>query len=419
MRLSTFGERLTRGAGILSLMEDLGTALAGRTDMLMLGGGNPGHIPAVQSLFRDRMRRILETPGEFEGLIGNYDAPQGEARFIEALADLFHREYGWKISPKNIALTSGSQLGFFILFNLFAGAFGNGTHRKVLLPMAPEYIGYADLGLSPDFFITLRPTIDVLDEHTFKYRVDFGRLAMTDEVGAICVSRPTNPTGNVLTDEEIHHLVGSAQRAEIPLIIDNAYGIPFPNIIFTEASPLWNESVILCMSLSKLGLPGTRTGIIVAKQAVVEAIASVNAILSLASGSFGPALALDLVKTGEIIRVSRDLIKPYYEARAHQAVAWLNEELQGCNYLIHKPEGALFLWLWFPDLPITSAELYARLKQRGVLVVSGHYFFPGLKDDWRHQQECIRITYSQDPQVVRQGLKIIAEEVKKAYAVSG
>jgi valine--pyruvate aminotransferase len=76
------------------------------------------------------------------------------------------------------------------------------------------------------------------------------------------------------------------------------------------------------------------------------------------------------------------------------------------------------LWLWFPDLPITSAELYARLKQRGVLVVSGHYFFPGLQAEWRHRQECIRVTYSQDPDVVRKGLRIIAEEVKKAYAES-
>ena len=416
MKLSTFGERFTRGAGILSLMEDLGSALAGRTDMLMLGGGNPAHIPEVQALFRDRMRRILETPGEFEGLIGNYDAPQGEARFIETLAGLFRREYGWEIGPENIALTSGSQLSFFILFNLFAGATSDGTQRKILLPMAPEYIGYVDLGLSPDFFVTTRPAIDRLDEHTFKYRVDFNALAVTEAIGAICVSRPTNPTGNVLTDEEIRHLTGLARRHDVPFIIDNAYGIPFPSIIFTEAKLLWDESIILCMSLSKLGLPGARTGIIVASRAVVEAVASVNAIMSLASGSLGPALALDLVQTGEIIRVSKEIIKPYYQSRAQQAVAWLKEELRGCDYLIHTPEGALFLWLWFPDLPITSLDLYNRLKERCVLVVSGHYFFPGLKDSWRHQHQCIRVTYSQDPEVVRKGIKIIAEEVKRVYS---
>jgi valine--pyruvate aminotransferase len=415
MKLSTFGERFTRGAGILQLMEDLGSALA-EGDMLMLGGGNPSHIPEVQALFRARMERILETPGAFERLIGNYDAPQGEERFAEALAELFRREYGWTVGPENIALTSGSQLSFFILFNLFAGEFGDGKRKKILLPMAPEYIGYADLGLTPDFFTAPRPIIDRLDPHTFKYRVDFDALAVTEDIGAICVSRPTNPTGNVLTDAEVERLAGLAQAHDVPFIIDNAYGMPFPGIIFTEARPIWNESMICCMSLSKVGLPGARTGIIVARREVIEAVASVNAILSLAPGGFGPALALDMVKTGEIIRISETLIRPYYLTRAQQTVAWVNEEFIGCDYRVHKPEGALFLWLWFPDLPITSAELYDRLKQRGVLVVSGHYFFPGLREAWRHQQECIRVTYSQDPDVVKKGIKIIAEEVKKAYA---
>ena len=44
----------------------------------------------------------------------------------------------------------------------------------------------------------------------------------------ICVSRPTNPTGNVITDEELMKLDLLAQQRDIPLVIDNAYGVPFP-----------------------------------------------------------------------------------------------------------------------------------------------------------------------------------------------
>lgn len=419
MKLSTFGKRFTRPSGILQLMEDLGTALAGRSDMLMLGGGNPGHIPEVQHRFRARMQEILATPGEFEDLIGNYDAPKGEADFIDALAALLKREFGWDLGPENIALTPGSQSGFFILFNMFAGAFESDGHKRILLPLTPEYIGYADLGLTPDFFTARRPAITFLDEHTFKYQVDFSDLRLTDEIGAICVSRPTNPTGNVLTDEEILRLADLAQAQDIPLIIDNAYGAPFPNILFTEIRPVWNRSIILCMSLSKLGLPGARTGIIIASEEIIHAIASINAILNLASGSFGPALVLELVRTGEITRISREIITPYYLRRMEQAMAWLKEGLAGCEYYVHKPEGALFLWLWFRDLPITSAELYLRLKRRGVLVVPGHYFFPGLEEGWHHTQECIRVTYSQAPGVVQNGVAILAEEVERAYTEGG
>jgi valine--pyruvate aminotransferase len=302
-----------------------------------------------------------------------------------------------------------------MLFNLFAGAFADGTYKQILLPMAPEYIGYADLGLTPNFFVAKRPTIAVLDPHTFKYHVDFAKLALGDDIGAICVSRPTNPTGNVLTDEEIIHLAEIAQSHDIPLIIDNAYGAPFPNIIFTEVRPIWDRSIVLCMSLSKIGLPAARTGIVIARQEIIEAIAAINAIVNLASGGFGPTLALDLVKTGELTRLSREIIMPYYRARMEQAVLWLRQALKGYDYAVHKPEGALFLWLWFKDLPITSQALYLRLKRRGVLVVPGDYFFPGLEEDWRHKHECIRLSYSQDPEIVRTGIEILTEEVKKAY----
>ena len=121
-----------------------------------------------------------------------------------------------------------------------------------------------------------------------------------------------------------------------------------------------------------------------------------TSVLSLAPGSLGPALAYNLVKTGEITRVSAETIKPFYRKKADRAVEQLRQEIgDDIPMRIHKPEGALFLWLWFEELPISSRELYQRLKQKGVLVVSGHYFFPGMEqDNWPHKNECIRVTLS-------------------------
>lgn len=412
MNLSTFAQRFARHSGITQLMDDMAGAMAGERDMLMLGGGNPAHIAEVQALFRQRMQDILDQPGEFARVVGDYDPPQGNARFLTALADLLNREYGWELTAQNVALTTGSQSAFFLLFNMFAGDCADG-HRKILLPMAPEYIGYGDAGLADDIFIAQRPAIEKLPEHTFKYHVDFDRLQVDETTGAICVSRPTNPTGNVLTDAEVARLVDISSARGIPLLIDNAYGMPFPNIIFTEAELVWNENIILSMSLSKLGLPATRTGIVVARADIITALSNINGILTLAPESVGPALAYDLVRSGRITEVSRSLIRPYYQHKAQRAIALLHAELAGTDYFIHKAEGAIFLWLWFPGLPISSLELYRRLKQRGVLVIPGEYFFPGLDHDpWPHKQECIRITYSMADEVVRDGVKIIAEEVK-------
>lgn len=413
MKFSRFAQRFSEHSGIILLMDDLGEAMAGEQDVLMLGGGNPAHIPEVQAFFRERMQQILDQPGEFARVVGDYDPPRGNMKFLDALADLLNREYGWGLTAENVALTTGSQAAFFLMFNMFAGEFAGGATRKILLPMAPEYIGYADVGLADGIFTANRPTIEKLPGRTFKYHVDFDRLTVDESTGAICVSRPTNPTGNVLTDTEVAKLMDIAAERGIPLIVDNAYGMPFPSIIFTEAELVWNGNIILSMSLSKLGLPATRTGIVVARADIITALSNINGILTLAPESVGPALACDLVRSGKVTEISRTLIRPYYEEKAQRAIALLHEELAGVDYYIHKAEGAIFLWLWFPGLPVTSQELYRRLKQRGVLIIPGQYFFPGLDDDpWLHMQECIRMTYSMDDDVVREGIKIIAEEVK-------
>ena len=420
MDISDFGKRFAGEIGIGELMDDLGDALVADPAPLMLGGGNPAHVPEIQIIFKKRMEDILSKHGEFERVIGNYDTPQGAKAFIDALAELFRGEFGWDIGSENIALTNGSQNAFFSLFNLFAGKFGGAIPKQILLPLAPEYIGYTEVGLEPDFFRSVRPDIEILNDRLFKYRVDFDQLKVDERVGAVCFSRPTNPTGNVVTDQEISRLRDLANEQGVPLIIDNAYGTPFPNIIFSEAQPVWDENIILSLSLSKFGLPSLRTGIVIARKEIIRVVSRMTSVLSLAPGSLGPALAYDLVKSGQITRVSAETIKPFYRKKADRALAQLREEIgDDIPMRIHKPEGALFLWLWFEGLPISSRELYQRLKQKGVLVVSGHYFFPGMEqDDWPHKDECIRLTYAQDDEVVKQGITLIAKEIKGIFAQS-
>ncbi len=414
MKLSAFGQKFSAGAGILSLMDDLGRAMAdGKA--IMMGGGNPGHIPEIQEAMRNSLAALIDDEQRLRKLIGIYDPPRGDGGFRTALAQLFCREYGWDISEDNICLTNGSQNAFFLLFNLFAGKTSDEGFRKILLPMAPEYIGYADLGIEGDLFTSVRPKIEEIDEHFFKYHVDFEHVDIGPDIGAICVSRPTNPTGNVLTDDEIQKLAHLAEKNDIPLIIDNAYGVPFPGMMYTEVQPIWDRHLILCMSLSKFGLPAARTGIIVADTEIIRHISGANAVINLATASFGAMLTTPLIESGEIIRLSNEVVRPYYRRKMESALQAIKHFFTGFPFKVHVPEGAMFLWLWFPDLPVSSRVLYERLKARGVVVVSGDYFFPGLEPGWQHAQECLRITYSQDEHDVRRGIGIIAEEVRAVY----
>ncbi|CAI2303626.1 TPA: valine--pyruvate transaminase [Vibrio parahaemolyticus] len=413
MQFSKFGEKFNQYSGITQLMDDLNDGL--RTPgAIMLGGGNPAAIPAMLDYFHQASEEMLAS-GELVAALTNYDGPQGKDVFVKALAQLFRETYGWDISEKNISLTNGSQSGFFYLFNLFAGQQPDGSHKKVLLPIAPEYIGYGDAGIDEDIFVSYHPEIELLDNGLFKYHVDFEKLTVDDSVAAICASRPTNPTGNVLTDEEVRKLDKLARENNIPLIIDNAYGLPFPNIIFEDVEPFWNENTILCMSLSKLGLPGVRCGIVIASEEITQALTNMNGIISLAPGSVGPALANHIITKGDLLKLSSEVIKPFYKQKSQRAVELLQQAITDERFRIHKPEGAIFLWLWFDELPITTMELYQRLKARGVLIVPGEYFFIGQKDEWDHAHQCLRMNYVQDDEMMQKGIAIIAEEVEKAY----
>jgi valine--pyruvate aminotransferase len=416
--LSEFGKGVGQGSGIGELMDDLGHALAqGAGRVKMLGGGQPAHIPEMDARWRERMETIMSEPGAFEHAVGNYEPPSGNLAFRTALATLFRRELGWEVGPENIGITAGGQTAFFFLFNALAGRFCDGRQRKILLPLVPEYIGYANQSSGGDMFRAFPPKVEITGDHQFKYRVDFEKLVVDDDVAAICLSRPTNPSGNVLTDDEISHLSDLAREHGIPLIIDNAYGAPFPNIIFTEATPVWNEGLILTLSLSKLGLPGTRTGIVVGREEIISSIASMTSIIGLANPNLGQAILQPLVESGEVLGLSREVVRPFYKKKSQQAQEWVKEFFpDDLDYYVHRSEGALFLWLWFPGLPITAKELYQRLKARDVLVVPGDYFFFGLEDDtWAHRHECLRVTYTMPEEVVREGLRLISEEVVRAW----
>lgn len=420
LKLSKIGAALSGHSGIVELMDELGVAMSGNSSrvMRMLGGGNPAEIPEVQAVWRQRLAEILADEPLCNRMLGHYDGPAGNPQFRETVAESLRATYHWDVHRDNIAVTNGGQTAFFFLFALLAGEMANGFQRRILLPIVPEYIGYANQGLSPEVFVGRRPRIERLSDHVFKYRIDFDALNVGDDIAAICVSRPTNPSGNVLTDDEVSRLAQLAADRNIPLLIDNAYGEPFPAAVFEPIEPIWNPNIVMTYSLSKLGLPGARTGIVLASKELIRRISSMTGVVGLANNNFGQTIVEPLLASGKLLSMSREVIRPFYQIKSLAAQRLITDHF-GNNfpYLVHRSEGAFFLWLWLPELPITTLELYARLKSRGVLVVPGEYFFYGLQDaqDWDHQRQCIRLTFSQSDQTVAEGVAIIADELRRVH----
>jgi len=143
-----------------------------------------------------------------------------------------------------------------------------------------------------------------------------------------------------------------------------------------------------------------------------------TAIVGLANNNVGQVMARPLFESGEMGRLVDEVVRPYYRERSDRALELAHQHLPAdLPWRAHENEGAFFLWLCLDDLPVTSRELYRRLKEAGVIVVPGEYFFFGLDtSDWDHASRCLRVSFTQPEETVAAGFRILGEVVRKAYA---
>jgi valine--pyruvate aminotransferase len=142
------------------------------------------------------------------------------------------------------------------------------------------------------------------------------------------------------------------------------------------------------------------------------------AVTGLANGNLGQALTGPLLADCQLLCLCREEIRPYYQRKRDLALAAAHEFFPtDAPWAFHASEGALFLWLWLENTRKSSRQIYEDLKARGVIVVSGEYFFfGGDTANWPHRRECLRISFAMDEKDVHTGLKIIGEEVARSSA---
>jgi valine--pyruvate aminotransferase len=416
--LTKTGNDMSRLTGVRAIMKDIIETLragAGR-ELINLSAGNPLILPEVEQLWRDCTADLLASP-EFGDVVCRYGASQGYQPLIEAIANDFNKRYGLNLSDRNILITPGSQSLYFYAVNAFGGYTENRRLKQIVLPLSPDYTGYGGVTLTPEALVAYKPTLDIdAPRHRFKYRPDFSQLEINEDTGCVLFSRPCNPTGNVLTDEEVRKIAALASPLDIPVLIDSAYAPPFPALNFTEMAPLFGGNILHCMSLSKAGLPGERIGVAIGDEQLIQILECFQTNMCIHSPRYGQAIAARAINSGALAEIATHVIRPFYQKKVQIVEATLDREMpQDVPWFLHRGEGAIFTWLWLKDLPMTDWEFYQKLKQVGVIVVPGSSFFPGLREDWEHTRQCLRISLTASDAEIEKGMKLLAEAVKVAY----
>ncbi|HEX9122649.1 MAG TPA: aminotransferase class I/II-fold pyridoxal phosphate-dependent enzyme [Actinomycetota bacterium] len=244
--------------------------------------------------------------------------------------------------------------------------------------MVPNYLQGLGLGRhygeATDVF-RLRMTGD-------RWMLDLDELdrAVTERTKVVMVCNPDNPTGHVLSDEEMTAVIEAAQRANAWLVADEVYR--GAEVGVDESSPtFWGryDKVIVSSGLSKaFAMPGLRIGWVVAPEETVREIWIRHDYTTLTPGMLSDLLAtvaMEPARREQILARTRGIIRrqlPLLEE-------WINTHDDVFGYV--PPDAGAIAYVEC-DLPVASADLAERIRtERSVLLVPGEMF--GLGNGFR------------------------------------
>lgn len=392
-------------------------------NIINMSAGNPVVLPELETFWRQKTREVIDSE-DFWEIVGRYGSTKWYWPLLEEAANFANRHYvreQWGIWGKeNILVTWWSQSLYFFAVNAFAWKTSDWKKKRVLLPQSPDYTGYWWMWLEDDMFISSTPQYE-LDEKNkrFVYKIDTSSFPEDkSEVGVIILSRPCNPTGNIITAEELKSIYKYVDGTDIPVLLDSAYASPVPALVYEEEFevPL-HPNVVVCMSFSKAWLPWERVGVAFGDTKFLSTLEAFEANVCIMSSRLGQAIIANALKSGELETLSKEVIQPYYKAKSDILKISLNQFIdKRIPYFLHEVKWWMFGFIYFESLPITDEELYERLKERGVLFVPGNSFFVWINThEYHHAKQCMRISITVSDNDIRDACKILWNILEEVY----
>jgi aspartate/methionine/tyrosine aminotransferase len=218
--------------------------------------------------------------------------------------------------------------------------------------------------------------------------------AITPQTKLIAVCNPNNPTGYILTDDEMRAIVSAADSVGAWILADEVY-IGAERITSDETKSFYGmyNKVIATGSMSKAyGLPGLRLGWAVGPVPTIDDIWARHEYITISATMLSNKLssrALSPQVRPQLIQRTRDYIKNGYPVLQE----WIDNH--GDTFSIIPPAAAAIAFIRY-HLDINSSELTERLvKEKSVLIVPGDHF---------GMDKFLRVSFGLPPDYLRSGL---------------
>lgn len=195
----------------------------------------------------------------------HYSHSRGIPGLRRRLAAYYGERYGVPVDPgTEIVVTAGSKIA--IHMSLMAIL----SPGDEVLVLEPAWVSYPEQ-------VKLCHAVPVMVPHDASV-FELGGF-VTRRTRAITVNNPNNPSGKVLSPEELAHLHGLAERHDLFLLADEAYSEFVPDGSFLSCGALDPEKkhTILCNSMSKnFGMSGWRIGYVIGRRGLVDEVLKIN-----------------------------------------------------------------------------------------------------------------------------------------------
>ena len=315
-----------------------------------------------------------------------YTQAAGIPELREALSRFYYDEYGIHVAPSRIMITPGASGALFLL--------------SLLLVNPGEGLLLADPGYpcNRNFLRMVEgegQLVPVGPEQRYQLTGALAAQHWRDNTAGVLVASPANPTGEMLTKQELQDLLQVCRQRNGHLIVDEiyhglTYGVKAPSVL--ELS----DQAFVINSFSKyFGMTGWRLGWLVAPEAAVPELERLaqNLFISMSTLAQKAALAAFAPETRLILDARRDEF-----ARRRD---FLLPQLRALGFGIpHTPAGALYLYADASGFTQDSQRFCLdMLEQHGVAIT------PGLDFGRYRAHEHVRFSFTTGMERLEEGVR--------------
>ncbi len=363
---------------------------AGLDDVVSLGIGEPDF---------DTPQHIIDAAfkAASEGMT-HYSDAQGLKPLREALAVKLKQRNGIDVTPEEILVTIGGGGGISISFlNLL----NPGDEVITADPCYAMYFSQLTLaGAVP-------ATVPVTEENDFRLVAEDIEKRVTPKTKMIILNSPQNPTGSVLTREDLEKVAEIAQKHDLLVLSDEAY----EEFLYGEGEHIsiatldgMKERTLTLNTFSKTyAMTGWRIGYVAGPKELIQQMTVYQGTFLANPNTFVQAGAIQALKEGE--EDIKNMIQAY--ARRRDIIVDGLNEIPGIS--CKKPIGAFYAFPNIKQLGTSYDVAVDFIKKAHVVTSPGTAFGPG-------GEGYLRVSYANSEENLKEALKRITEVVKTHYA---